>query len=276
MTAVNDPPTAVDDANTTTEDAPVSAAAAGVLANDTDPDAGDTKTVSAVNGLPANVGIQTTMARGATVTLNANGSYTYNPGSAFQSLGQGQSDTDTFTYTLQDGAAAPSTVATVTITITGVNDAPAGTDANVTINEDATQVFTIANFGFTGPVDTPDDALLAVRIATCPRSARSRSRARGHRRQSIPVATSRPGISFTPALTAAGRPTPASPSRSGHGAPHGGSTSPEREHDDPQRHRHQRRSRGDEHHDRAPRHPLTSQLGSQNPTTRRPARCSSW
>ena len=105
MTAVNDAPTAVDDANTTTEDAPVSAAAPGVLANDTDPEGGDTKTVGAVNGLPANVGVATATARGATVTLNANGSYTYNPGSVFQSLRAGQSDTDTFTYTAQDGAA---------------------------------------------------------------------------------------------------------------------------------------------------------------------------
>ena len=208
MTAVNDAPTAVDDANTTTEDAPVSAAAPGVLANDTDPDAGDTKTVSAVNGVPGNVGVPTATARGATVTLNANGSYTYNPGSVFQSLRAGQSDTDTFTYTAQDGAAAQSTPATVTITITGVNDAPAGTDASVTINEDATHVFTVANFGFTDPVDTPDDALLAVRIATLPAVGTLRlSGGAVSAGQSIPVANITAGnLVFTPALNASGTP----------------------------------------------------------------------
>ena len=124
ITTVNDPPTAVDDANTTTEDAPVTAGAPGVLANDTDPDPGDTRTVVSVNGVPGNVGVATTTVNGGTVTLNANGSYTYNPGTAFQSLGAGQNGTDTFTYTLQDAAGAPSNVATVTITVTGLNDAP--------------------------------------------------------------------------------------------------------------------------------------------------------
>ena len=124
ITNVNDPPTAVDDANTTTEDAPVTAGAPGVLANDTDPDPGDTKTVVSVNGVPGNVGVATATVNGGTVTLNANGSYTYNPGTAFQSLGAGQTGTDTFTYTLQDAAGAPSNVATVTITVTGLNDAP--------------------------------------------------------------------------------------------------------------------------------------------------------
>ena len=37
---------------------------------------------------------------------------------------------------------------TFTITVTNVNEAPAGTNATVTINEDTTQTFTTANFGF--------------------------------------------------------------------------------------------------------------------------------
>ena len=207
VTAANDAPTAVDDANTTTEDAPVTAAAPGVLANDTDPEGG-ALTVGTVNGLPANVGVATATARGATVTLNANGSYTYTPGSVFQSLRAGQTDTDTFTYTAQDSAVAQSAPATVTITITGVNDAPAGTDASVTINEDATQVFTVANFGFTDPVDTPDDALLAVRMATLPAvGTLTLSGAAVTAGQSIPVANITAGnLVFTPALNASGTP----------------------------------------------------------------------
>ena len=125
ITGVNDPPVAVDDVGTTNEDTVLSVPAAGVLTNDTDPDAGDTKAVVAVNGSGANVNTAITTPKGATLTLNADGSYTYNPiaAAAFQALDTGETDTDTFTYTMQDTAAVQST-ATVTITITGVNDAP--------------------------------------------------------------------------------------------------------------------------------------------------------
>ncbi len=64
VTAANDAPTAVNDANTTTEDAPVTAAAPGVLANDTDPEGG-ALTVGTVNGLAANVGVADHAARAA-------------------------------------------------------------------------------------------------------------------------------------------------------------------------------------------------------------------
>ena len=50
VAGVNDPPTAVDDTGTTDEDTPLSVSAPGVLANDTDVDPGDTKTVVALNG----------------------------------------------------------------------------------------------------------------------------------------------------------------------------------------------------------------------------------
>ena len=50
VAAVNDPPNALDDTGTTDEDTPLSVAAPGVLANDTDVDPGDAKTVVALNG----------------------------------------------------------------------------------------------------------------------------------------------------------------------------------------------------------------------------------
>ena len=53
-----------------------------------------------------------------TVTLNADGSFTYTPNANFNG-------TDSFTYTANDGT-ADSNVATVTITVTAVNDAPVG------------------------------------------------------------------------------------------------------------------------------------------------------
>jgi len=126
---VNDPPVAVDDAAITDEDNPLTIAAPGVLNNDSDPDAGDTLTVTAVN---------TSGTVGTVTAWNADGSFTYDPDGQFEYLpaggsttdsGQfeylpaGGSTTDSFTYTVSDGHGGTDT-ATVTITINGVNDAP--------------------------------------------------------------------------------------------------------------------------------------------------------
>uniref|UniRef100_UPI0031E3EFB4 cadherin-like domain-containing protein n=1 Tax=Inquilinus sp. TaxID=1932117 RepID=UPI0031E3EFB4 len=120
-------PTAVADTGSAQEDGgPVILTAASLLANDTDPDAGDTKTLVSVNGT-GTVG---------TVSINGAGNVVYDPGSAFQSLAAGATATDTFAYTMRDSAGAQST-ATVTMTITGVNDAPtAGTVADQSTSED--------------------------------------------------------------------------------------------------------------------------------------------
>ena len=143
--AVNDPPAAVSDAVSTDEDTVLTVPPPGVLANDIDPDAGDTRTVVAVNGLAANVGTPITLASGALLTLNPDGSGTYDPTAvaAFQALATGQSATDTFTYTMQDAAAVLST-ATVTITITGVSDGPA-----IDLDADDSSGATGANYQFT-------------------------------------------------------------------------------------------------------------------------------
>src|SRR5262249_31932166 len=62
----------------------------------------------------------------------------------------------------------PSDTDTVAITVNAVNDAPTGTNATVTTNEDTTYTFTTANFGFTDPNDSPANSLLAVEITTLP------------------------------------------------------------------------------------------------------------
>ncbi len=108
---------------------------ANLLANDVDKD-GDAITITAVNGSAGNVGTQIHLASGALLTVNADGTYTYDPNHAFDYLaasGSGASDTtatDTFTYTIDGG----STV-TVTITINGVdsNDTLVGTSGNDTL-----------------------------------------------------------------------------------------------------------------------------------------------
>jgi len=106
---VNDAPTAVDDTGTTDEDTVLSTTAATGLIdpNDTDPDGTDVLTVSQVNGLPANVGTQFTLASGALLTVNADGSYDYDPNGQFENLASGATATDTFTYTISCSPSAP-------------------------------------------------------------------------------------------------------------------------------------------------------------------------
>ncbi|PAV46665.1 hypothetical protein CK486_17435, partial [Pseudomonas sp. HAR-UPW-AIA-41] len=66
-----------------------------------------------------------------------NGSYSFNPDSAFDDLAAGESRNVTFTYTATDNNGAVSAPATVTITVTGTNDAPVAQAASVSVAEDA-------------------------------------------------------------------------------------------------------------------------------------------
>ena len=70
---------------------------------DNDPDAGTVLGVIEVNGVAANIGQQITLPSGALLTLNADGTFDYDPNGAFDALPDGDSVTDTFTYTLTDG-----------------------------------------------------------------------------------------------------------------------------------------------------------------------------
>ena len=131
VTGVNDSPTANDDTGTTNED---QAVAIDVLANDTDPDTGDTKSVQSV---------VTTGTLGAVTNNGAN--VTYDPDGAFEQLPVGEQATDTFTYTMVDGQGESST-ATVTVTVTGANDAPtANTDTGSTDEDHSVAIDVLAN-----------------------------------------------------------------------------------------------------------------------------------
>lgn len=114
---------------------------------DTDPDAGDTLRVSAINGVTASVGTTITTGAGATLQITSTGALTYNPlGSAqINALTTGQTLTETFVYTLADARNATST-ATVTITVNGVNDAPTANNDSVTmIQATTTTINVLAN-----------------------------------------------------------------------------------------------------------------------------------
>ncbi|HVQ09970.1 MAG TPA: Ig-like domain-containing protein, partial [Allosphingosinicella sp.] len=116
--APNSPPVAVDDQKQTdkTDAAP---ATGNVLANDSDPD-GNSLTVVAVQGSSSNVGQSVTGVYGS-LTINANGSYTYvvNPADPdTQALYFTESDTEVFTYQIGDGNGATAS-ATLSILVTG-------------------------------------------------------------------------------------------------------------------------------------------------------------
>ena len=79
-------------------------------------------TVDQVDEDAANVGQPIVGDNGGTFTINADGNYTFDPGSDFQSLGTGENDTTSVAYTVTDGEFT--STATLTVTVTGVNDAP--------------------------------------------------------------------------------------------------------------------------------------------------------
>ncbi|WP_229676226.1 beta strand repeat-containing protein [Polaromonas eurypsychrophila] len=134
----NDGPVAVADTGTVNEDVTLTVnAASGVLTNDTDVDATDTRTVTTITGGTVGSAVNGTY---GTITLSADGSYSYVANRpSVQALAAGQTAVDTFTYTVSDTAGATSST-TLAITVTGVNDAPVLTDTAVAmaaVNEDA-------------------------------------------------------------------------------------------------------------------------------------------
>ncbi|MFO0904296.1 MAG: Ig-like domain-containing protein [Pirellulales bacterium] len=139
VVGANDAPVATPNSYTVSENATLSGNVITDPTADSDPDAGDSRTVSAVNGVAANVGSTFTSANGARITVSSNGLLNYNPtiSATLDALTTGQQAVDTFTYTIVDTRGLTST-ATVTVTVTGVNDAPnVGNDA-ATVNQDST------------------------------------------------------------------------------------------------------------------------------------------
>ena len=138
---------------------------------DTDPDS-DTLTVTAIrtgsdegSGTPGTVGGTTDGAYG-TLTINSDGSYTYEvaDNSTLDALDAGDIVTDTFNYTVSDGQ-GETDIAVITISIIGVNDAPTAVADTDTVVASATVTDT-TNVG-TGTLisdDTDADASSSLYI----------------------------------------------------------------------------------------------------------------
>jgi len=115
-------------------------AAEGLLVNDVDPQG---------QGLEVDGAAPVNGSSYGTLTLNADGSFTYQPDPEFNG-------TDVFTYRAIDDDGNTSNVATVTITVTGDNDAPVNSvPAAQSVNEDNPLIFSGTN-GNAITVSDPD------------------------------------------------------------------------------------------------------------------------
>jgi VCBS repeat-containing protein len=124
VTCTNDAPVATDDTKSTTEDLPLVFPATDLLGNDTDPDAGDTLSVSSVSN-----------PTGGTVSL-ATGTVTFTPTANLCGPAAGG-----FDYVVSDGTL--SDTGHVTVDVTCVNDPAVAVDDTRTATEDATTGFLV-------------------------------------------------------------------------------------------------------------------------------------
>ena len=127
ISGTNDAPTVAAAAASVTENTQISAS--GTLPQPQDTDLHDTVAFTPKAGEAGTYG---------SLTLNADGSYTYtlnNASPLVQGLGAGETVADTFTYTVSDshGGTASNTL---TVTISGTNDAPTVAAATASVAED--------------------------------------------------------------------------------------------------------------------------------------------
>ncbi|HBE92733.1 MAG TPA: cytochrome C [Gammaproteobacteria bacterium] len=122
----NQPPVAQPDSFATDEDTSLSDNVMNDNGNgvDTDPD-GDNISVTAYDAISV---------QGASVSINANGDFTYDPAgaAALQALNNGGSIVDSFSYTISDDTSSPLTNSTtVSIAVSGITDGGGGSDVSI-------------------------------------------------------------------------------------------------------------------------------------------------
>jgi VCBS repeat-containing protein len=148
----NNAPIAFDDSASTHEDAGTySSGSASVLANDFDWEKQSlTATAGTFNGAYG------------TLTLNADGTYTYTLYASTQRLALGQTVQDSFNYTVSDGSL--SDTGTLTITVAGRNDAPVASADSAAGGENQAVVVNVLG----NDSDADDGAALTVTAASGP------------------------------------------------------------------------------------------------------------
>ncbi|MEL6678390.1 MAG: Ig-like domain-containing protein, partial [Pseudomonadota bacterium] len=150
---INEAPDVIDQFLSTDED---SATSGNILDGATDPN-GDPVTVTSTSIAALGEATEVTFDSGktGTLTVNADGTFTFVPSDDFQTLGNRQSETLTFTYVGEDGLGG-SDEATALITVFGLNDAPIVEDQLSIGNEDSAE---ITGNALDGAFDIEGDAL---------------------------------------------------------------------------------------------------------------------
>ena len=122
----NDAPVVVDDIGSVQEDGP--AVSVSPLANDSDPDVGDSLTLTGVDLVSGTGNVSFS---GSTVT--------YDPAGSYNRLSVGDTATVRIDYTVEDGSNAE-VIGTITITVFGENDDPTAVDDTASVSADGPPV----------------------------------------------------------------------------------------------------------------------------------------
>ncbi|WP_295009526.1 retention module-containing protein, partial [uncultured Dechloromonas sp.] len=129
----NDAPVDGDETNTVTEDTTLTVAAAGgLLANTVDPDGGTPSVTGyTIAGMPGTqaVDVPVTIAGVGTITINADGGYSFVPDANYAGA------IPVITYTVSDGNGGTD-ISTLTLSMTPVNDPPVATPSTAAGDED--------------------------------------------------------------------------------------------------------------------------------------------
>jgi hypothetical protein len=163
---INRAPVAVADNITTQLNVPVSG---NLLSNDSDPDGtltAEQVVVSKVNGSAANVGQTISLGGGSTVKVNADGTFTYTPGTDFHG-------SQYFTYTISDHCGLSSTTVTDPVSVASRaktqgywknhETAATKTSASYWMLDNGTKVYTIT---IGGQTYTADQAVAMMTMST--------------------------------------------------------------------------------------------------------------
>ena len=167
INGVDDDITAVDDTDAVNEDATISRSVGDsqeLDSDDTDPDDSSSSTITGIrlgntedSGVAGTIGSALTGTYG-TLTVNANGSYTYAADqTAADALDAGYTAIDYFNYTVTSGSQTDTAV--LAITVTGLNDAPVAANDTGSVNEGET--LTVSN-GSSDIVEDNDLSLIHI------------------------------------------------------------------------------------------------------------------
>jgi hypothetical protein len=161
---VNHPPVANNDTGAVNNNATLTGSS--VLANDTDAD-NDPLTVDQVNGSGGTFPLTVTLPSGATLKMNSDGTYFYDPttSTSLQAIPRTKTAPDSFTYEANDGHGGTST-ATVNITVTGViNHPPVANPDTYSANNNAVLTVTPASSGvLANDTDLDNDPLTVDKL----------------------------------------------------------------------------------------------------------------